>query len=382
MSVEQAPADSGPRSLTASGLADRRRAIMAGGCLLAAAALALGTGQAGQAAVASPAATPAAGWHSYNPNTGNGSLLGIYAPTVGSAFGAGQNASGGSAYLKFNGSSWQSMSGPNIGPVADISGTSASDLWVIGATESAHYNGSSWTTYPLDIPAGTTGGGFIIGAASAEIYAASATDVYADVDVVANGAILTVLEHFNGSKWSAVTDAPNISVTGSTVAEVTGSGPDDVYVSANYNNDQNSEVLHFNGSAWSAESLPGTPFGVSIAVTGSGTAMALGYDESGHAYAARLSDGTWSLVSLPSGLLPLQSDLSDAGQVWAQMQTSSGSDGPITLWEYAGSTWTKITPDKVTTGVTGITGGGGIWTSTPGGTVGGGLPATSELYVG
>lgn len=361
--------------------ARRRQVITAVGCVLAAAALALGTAQASNAAVAKAEATPAAGWHNYTLDIDGGSLLGIYAPTVSDAWGVGENDSGGSAYVHFNGSSWSSVSGPSIGPVASISGTSDSDLWVIGATQTAHYNGSSWTTYPLAIPSGQTGAGFVIGDTSSQIYAASATDAYAEVATFVNESTDQILEHFNGTAWSVVTSAPNISVTGSTVYEVTGSGPDDVYVTANYNNDQSSEVVHFNGSTWSVESLPGTPFGVSVAVTGSGTAMALGYDDSGNAYAAQVSGGAWSLVSLPAGEGPLDSDLSSAGKVWTQMQTSAGADGPITLWEHTGSTWKQIKPNKLSEATYAVAGGGGVWSFTPGGVVGGGEPTTAQLYV-
>jgi hypothetical protein len=378
MSVEQALESNGPRVITCSG---RRRVLLAGGCVLAAAALAFGTAQASQAAAVKPAATPGAGWHSYNPNLDDSSLLDVYAPTLTSAWGVGETESGGSFYIHFNGSSWASVSGPDIGVADGISGTGNSDLWVIAASETAHYNGSTWTTDALAIPAGQTALGNTY-VASDEIYAAGPADAYAEVDTVDNGAIEQILEHFNGTKWSVVTDAPNISVTGSTVYEVTGSGPDDVYVTANYNNDQNSEVVHFNGTAWSVESMPGTPFGVSIAVTGSGTAMALGYDESSQTYAAQLSGGTWSKVSFPAGLEPLQSDLSSAGKVWAQLQTSAGSDGPTTLWEYAGSKWTTITPDDVTQDVYGVVNGAGFWTFTTGGVLGGDQPDTTALYVG
>lgn len=381
MSVEQALESNGPHVITCSSRPGRRRVILAGGCVLAAAALAFGTAQASQAATVQPAAaTPSAGWHSYNPNLGDSSLLDVYAPTLTSAWGVGETQSGGTFYLHFNGSSWAGVSGPNIGVADGISGTGKNDLWVIATSETAHYNGSSWTTYPLAIPAGQSALGATY-VASDEIYAASATDAYAEVDTVDNGAIEQILEHFNGTKWSLVTNAPNISDTGSTVYEITGSGPDDVYVTANYNNDANSEVVHFNGTSWSVESMPGTPFGVSIAVTGSGTALALGYDDSGQTYAAQLSGGAWTKISFPAGLEPLQSDLSSAGQVYTQMQTSAGSDGPITLWEYAAGKWTKITPDDVTQDVYGVVNGAGMWTFTTGG-VGAGEPSTTALYVG
>lgn len=367
----------------------RRRTILASGCVLTAAVL-IASAPASNAASFKPAprhraaaASPAPGWHSYNPGTGSGSVLALYAPSVSSAFAVGQDASGDSAYLKFNGSSWQGMNGPNIGPADSIDGTSGKDLWVLGASESAHYNGTSWTTYPLAVPAGLVGGGEIIGTASSQVYAASGSSAYASVDMVDNatGSVRQILERFTGGKWSVVTNAPNISVDGSQVGEVTGSGPDDVYVTASYNNGQNPEVVHFNGTAWSVVKLPGSPLGVSIAVTGAGAAVAIGYDQAGDTYAARLSFGTWSLISLPAGLLPLESDLSSSGVVWLQMQTSSGSDGPITLWKYTGSAWTKITPnDTEDSGLYGVANGGGVWSFNAGGSFGGGVPASTELY--
>jgi hypothetical protein len=353
--------------------------MLAGGCMLTAAALALGSAQASSAAALraparhhAGAAALSAGWHSFNPGLPDLSPFSIYAPTVSSAWGAGETASGASAYLHFNGSSWKSMSGPNIGPIGYIGGTSASDLWAISANKTAHFNGSSWTTYALEMPAGQQGLG-PSDIAGDQIYVASATDVYAEVDTedsTGSGGFLQILEHFDGTSWSIIA-TPDISVDGF-VTEVTGSGPDDVYAVTP------TAVDHFNGTAWSTEALPGTPDPIDLTVTGPGTAMVLGYNESGGGYGAKLSDGKWSKVSLPSGLGPLTEapDLSSAGEVWANMQTtSSGSDGPITLWEYSGGTWKQITPDKVTADMFGIVDGGGLW-ATPEA-----VAPASDLYV-
>jgi hypothetical protein len=346
--------------------------------MLVAAAFAFGAGQASEAAT-----TPAAGWHSYTPPGGGGSLLDMYAPSAGDAWAVGQTDTGGSLYMHFNGTAWSAVSGPDIGPVSAINGTSDSDLWVLGATSSATYNGSAWTTYPLAIPAGSTGGGFILGLASNDVFAANSSDAYADVDVLTGSAVQQILEHFNGTEWSIVTDAPNISVGGSNVNQVTGSGPDDVYVSANYNNDSKSEVVHFNGTSWSVESMPGSPFGVDVSVTGAGQALALGADSSGTSYAAELSDGTWTTISLPfSGAEPLD-PTSGTGTVWSQMLTPAGSDGPTTLWQWSGGRWTQIKPnDLLVGGPIGAADGSGLWSFTPGGSVSGGAAAETELYVG
>lgn len=374
-----------------SGLARRRQAILGGGCVLTAAALVLGLAQTAEAAAAPPTrhvtanAAPSPGWHTYSPGLGTeGSILGLYAPTVGSAWAAGENASGGSAYRKFDGSSWASISGPNIGLVADISGTSASDLWVIGATETAHYNGSTWKTYPLDIPSGLTGEGFVSGVASSQIFAASATDAYAEVDAFSSSQVREILEQFNGTKWTVVTNAPKISVDGSVVKEITGSGPDDVYATAIYDNGRKWELVHFNGTTWTAESLPGTPYNLSVSVTGAGTALVVGYQNE-IPYAAAVSNGKWSRVSLPSGQGPLgtdDADLSSRGPAFVEM--TNGATAPaLTLWKYANGKWTKITPEVVDGNpMVGVDNGGGMWTFEIGGSAGCCVAADTALYVG
>jgi hypothetical protein len=352
--------------------------MLAGGCLLAAAALALGPAQASSAATAharaghhAAKAALSAGWHRFKvPLTASSPSFSIYAPTVSSAWGAGGTAiDGSSVYLHFNGTVWTTMTGPNIGAIGYIGGTSARDLWAISATESAHYNGTSWTTSALAMPPGQQGLGpaFI---ADDQIYVASATDVYAEVDTedsTGSGGVNQILEHFDGTSWSIVT-APDISF--GFVTEVTGSGPDDVYAVSP------TAVEHFNGTAWSTEAVPGTPDSMDLTVTGPGTAVVVGYTTTDSSFGATVSKGKWSSISLPSGLGPLteQPDLSSAGEAWAELQTSSGSDGPITLWEYAGSTWKKITPNKVTAGLSGIIAGGGLWATSAG-------AASSDLYV-
>jgi hypothetical protein len=69
--------------------------------------------------------------------------------------------------------------------------------------------------------------------------------------------------------------------------------------------------------------------------------------------------------------------------VWSQMLTPAGSDGPTTLWQWSGGRWTQIKPnDLLVGGPIGAADGSGLWSFTPGGSVGGGAAAETELYVG
>lgn len=348
----------------------RRRAVAAMGVVLPALALVLATSQAGQAA------TIGAGWHDFSPSLGTSSLEAMYAPTAGDAWAVGQTSSQQSLYLHFDGSSWSSVNGPDINTLYAVDGTSSSDLWVLGATSSAHYDGSAWTTYPLDLPAGTEGVGILYTSGINQVFDAGPNNAYARVLAVnPDGSLDQMLEHFDGSAWSFVTDAPNISTTGS-VVELTGSGPDDVYAYALYDNNSQEELVHYDGTSWSVVSLPGSPVAVRVYDTG-GQALALGDIVGGGYYAAALSGGTWSETDLPGGYEPLDS-AAGAGTVWTVMLDGSGNEH---LWRWSGGQWTEVQPDNADGLIAGTTDGQAMWSFTEGGSLGGGIPAKVELYV-
>jgi hypothetical protein len=354
-----------------------RPGFIAAASVAATAALVLATGQVGEAAAA-----PSAGWHSFDPSIGDGSLLSLYAPSSSDAWAVGESSSGGSLYQHFTGTAWANVTGPNIEPAA-IDGTSDSDLWVVGTSSSAHYNGSSWTTHALVIPSGTAGEGDEFDTSVNQVYAASADDAYAVVAVINNTSLANeeILEHFNGTAWSIVTNVPNVTATGAVVSQVTGSGADDVYVSAMYDDETKSELEHFNGTTWSAVQLPGTPFDVNVEVTGASEAVALGSSD-GAGYAAQLSAGKWTTVSLPfTHALPI-GDAGGTGVAWAEL-INYASNVPETLYQFSASKWTQITPNNAAGAmVTGAADGSGLWAFTFGAIFTGGGTSDTDLYVG
>jgi hypothetical protein len=271
--------------------------------------------------------------------------------------------------------------------VAAIGGTSDRDLWVLGSSSSAHYNGSSWAVHPLAIPADAEGDGYGSDGGSDQVFAAGPDDAYARVVAVATsgsffGQVETVLEHFNGTAWSEAAGVPNISTPGalfnSTVDEVTGSGPDDVYAAAIYDDNAKSELVHFNGKSWSIESLPESPIDVTVNVTGPGQALAMSGTSTSPSYAAQLSKGKWTTVSLPVSNTIALTRAGGGGTAWVQLLPYTGGNLPQTFWQRSGGRWTQIKPDKLLSSgiVAADSDGSGVWS-----TSGSGGAAETELYV-
>jgi hypothetical protein len=263
-------------------------------------------------------------------------------------------------YAHFNGSGWAPVSGPDAGEAQAIGGSSAGDVWVIGSTGFAHYNGSAWTTDQPYLPAGysLTGSGY-----PASVYAAGPDNAWAVVPV-SGGASQTLLEHFDGTSWSQA----NAPVTaGNTVSQLTGTGPGDVdAVSANVSGAA-AQILHFDGSGWSAETVPGLSrvAGIvpNLAVTGPGDALVTGLQGFLDSWAAQETNGTWSTTSLP------ESEFADGvtggpGQAWAEMVNIgleyAGLPAPETLWELSGGTWQQVTANLYPN-ITAVASGGGLW---------------------
>jgi alpha-tubulin suppressor-like RCC1 family protein len=164
----------------------------------------------------------------------------------------------------FDGNSWTVVPSPDPeqGPGATdelraVSGTNADDLWAVGtfsngSTFSAllllHWNGTTWKFFA---PA-TRGTQF-----------GTAVTVISPHDAWAVGGELggTVSEHFNGTKWNAVT-TPILNVTDSVndLTGITNAGADDIWASGFLDNGgknfRTPYLLHWTGTAWKLVKVP------------------------------------------------------------------------------------------------------------------------------
>jgi hypothetical protein len=169
----------------------------------------------------------------------------------------------------WNGSAWSSVTipDPDFTPGAgqSISALSATDIWVVGTTvntttgtttaEALHFNGTAWAVVPMQQPGTNTP---TIGA----VTAISATDAWAvgeDIGATSAPGGSTLIEQWNGVKWSIVpspTPGADPGLTG-----VAARGPGDVYAVGNNLPSINGGVvqglvLRWNGSTWSQDTDP------------------------------------------------------------------------------------------------------------------------------
>jgi len=201
---------------------------------------------------------------------------------------------GNSALLEhWNGSAWSSVTipDPDFTPGAgeSISASSPTDIWVVGTTvntttgtttaEALHFNGTAWAVVPMQQPGTNTP---TIGA----VTAISATDAWAvgeDIGATSAPGGSTLIEQWNGAKWSIVpspTPGADPGLTG-----VAARGSSDVYAVGNNLPSINGGVvqgliLRWNGSTWSQDTDPTdgsySPLFAAATVPGAATEWAVG----------------------------------------------------------------------------------------------------------
>ena len=116
----------------------------------------------------------------------------------------------------WGGTSWSMVSSPNIGKgnkddnhLRGVTAVSASDIWAVGEYNSTtlglqalieHWNGSSWSLVKSPSLGGSGENPILYAAAAVSTSDVWAVGFYNNT----NGAWLTLIEHWNGSKWSVV----------------------------------------------------------------------------------------------------------------------------------------------------------------------------------
>ena len=177
---------------------------------------------------------------------------------------------------------WAAVQSPAAGLVTGISGTSASDIWAVGADGIMHFDGATWSKvetgfeqdHPRAVWARTPADVWIVGTdptmppgigsptilhydgttwtATASptsnflthIWGSSASDIWA---VGTEGGII----HYDGATWSGVA-----SGTAGNLWGLWGTSPSDIWVGGEY------VILHYDGSQWSTVSISKFALGI------------------------------------------------------------------------------------------------------------------------
>lgn len=227
--------------------------------------------------------------------------------------------------LRYDGT-WTPHGGSTTEGLAAIWGASASEVWIGGISGTLlHFDGTV-------ISSASSG----ILASILSIYGLSASDVWAGADDKAL--------HFDGTTWQTVSTAskPVRGIWGATTSQI-------------WAGTISGSVLHYDGKAWTATTLPGgDPNEVVMSVWGSAATDVWAVSDFGHVYH---HDGqTWKVVPTINDMpLEVVWGLS-ASEVWI-----GGSGG---LYRFDGAQWTEVN--------TGILGAGttpktvlGIWGAAP-----------------
>jgi hypothetical protein len=137
---------------------------------------------------------------------GLGSISGVSSSDL---WAVGQELGDGSLIYHHDGTNWTRVSSPDIGGLRGVSAVASNDVWAVGENGALRWNGSSWTT--MTVPVG--------GLLSVDARAAN------DVWVVASTALL----HWDGAQWTV-----RATAAGELPVNVDARAEDDVWAVGSY----------------------------------------------------------------------------------------------------------------------------------------------------
>jgi hypothetical protein len=233
----------------------------------------------------------------------------------------------------FNGTRWMHTpvpdSGPNFNTLFGVAATPGR-AWAVGVALDRSYNAHSlveaWNGTAWQIaktPKLHTLRDILYSAT-----AVSPTDVWAaGIQQSPGGAFGTLIEHWNGKRWSVV-PSPDPGATGNQLYGVAAAGPADIWAVGERDNKTSDTPLveHWNGTRWSVVTVPsgGVTAGLlqGVAVRGSQVWAVGQSDDATHQarpLTEHLSHGTWT-VQQPAGIGSGFSDINavafDGHTVW------------------------------------------------------------------
>jgi hypothetical protein len=259
---------------------------------------------------------------------------------------SGSQASGQVTVIEhWNGTGWSLVTSPNPGTIDNtlyaVSAVSSSDVWAVGfqvsttgvtQTLTEHWNGTKWSVVTSPSP-GSINNEFL------SVAAVSSNDVWAVGFTASNSsAQKTLIEHWNGTKWSVVKSlSPGTSPVNDVLSGVTAISASDVWAVGASGTMGQTLAEHWNGTKWSAVTTPNPGQGgvfQGVSAVSSSDVWAVGYFTSNGAIQTLIEhwNGTsWQVVTSPSpGMHPSLWAVTalSATNVWAV-----GSNGSSTVFD-------------------------------------------------
>jgi WD40 repeat protein len=257
----------------------------------------------------------------------------------------------GTSTMHWDGSQWKVVPNPGAGSPRAIAAIASDDVWVVGGSSTMHWNGTEWSSIVMATP-GDSNGVELNGVA-----AVAANDVWAvGSHQRSTAGDLTLIEHWDGTKWSVVPSPnvePNAGPTINRLSAIAAVSANDIWaVGYSYNGGQ-TLTLHWDGAQWSvvpSPSLPDQNYLGAVAAVSSNDVWAVG--SHGTLQAPELLimhwDGIkWAIASTPDvGPAPGLSGVAaiSSNNVWAvgsSYNMDNGESVTITVhWD--GAQWSLV----------------------------------------
>jgi hypothetical protein len=306
------------------------------------------------------------------------SLSGVAAISASDAVAVGDTRSSKSASTfralieQFDGKEWKSVNSASVTAtdttfLGGVAATGEKNVWAVGSDRKAgpetkseslieHFNGKEWTR--VASPAGEPPAAALNG-----VSADSETDAWAVGESHSpnphEGAIETLIEHFNGKEWSVVPGAtgPFPDARENRLVSVDALSPSNVFADG-FSGDGDPLAEHFNGKEWSVADLPVLRASGrlrSISASSSTDVWAVGF-ANGEPLAFHFNGVEWSVVATPTlpgtkpaGNLDGVLDLSPTN-VWAVgFSESEGVPHKPLIEHFNGSSWSIVQSPSIAT---------------------------------
>ena len=278
-----------------------------------------------------------------------GQLNGVKDVSPTDAWAVGYAGTPGVALLEhWDGTAWNRLGAPSLGSLTGtnyalngISGTSATDLWAVGAAAGQgvilHYNGTKWAR----VPSPSDGDTYLQG-----VVATSATNAWA----VGENASGLLVQHWNGKSWTTAYNA--LAATGLEGSAVAASSSTNAWaVGWSHFTSNYTVTLRWNGKTWTRVT---TGLGITnpngfislfgVATTSPANVWAVGAVRP----MLHWNGSTWKSQAVPaepSGSVTTLSGLAatTATNAWAVGHVDSAGDTMLLL-HYDTTGWHKVTP--------------------------------------
>ena len=250
-------------------------------------------------------------------------------------------------------SRWTEVPVPHIGTggaaLDDVTALSARNAWAVGndlnngaiQTVILHWNGSSWRRSPSPSPSSTENRLFGVAATSASNAWAVGYDLQ-------GSKYQTLIVHWNGSSWRRVPSPdPGGTAHQNRLSDVTAVSATNAWAVGDYRTGGGSRTLivHWNGSSWRQETGPhATRTGSLVGVATAGHLWATGTSSAAHRRPLIMDrkNGSWRRTGLAgAGLLAAVSGASRAN-AWAVGYAVAGGTDKNVIWHWNGSSWHRV----------------------------------------